>query len=185
MQPSHMHTERFSSVYRAHFDAISRYCLRRLPVEDARDATTEVFETAWRKFGTVSDHDDLLPWLYRVAHNVVRNRGRSSRRYLRLVDRASGQPRVHGRDPAELVVVNETERAVRAAMARLSEADREVIRLRAYEELSIEQVSLVLQCSVDAAKKRSSRALQRLRAALESEPDSTIPRANGKEGRTS
>lgn len=185
MQPSHMQTERFSDLYRAYFDAVSRYCLRRLPTEDARDATTEVFEVAWRKIGSVTGHDEMLPWLYRVAHNVVRNRSRSSRRYLRLINRVAAQPQTIGRDPVELVVASEPARAVMSALAGLSDADREIIRLRAYEDLSLEQVSLVLQCSVDAAKKRSSRALQRLRAALESNTDSTIPRADRKEGRAS
>lgn len=87
MQSAYRQDERFDVLYRAHFDAISRYCLRRLPVEDARDATIDVFETAWKRIDSVIDHDELLPWLYGVAHNVVRNRTRSARRYLRLTVR--------------------------------------------------------------------------------------------------
>ena len=174
--------EQFSVVYRAHLDAISRYCLRRLPIDDARDATTDVFETAWRKFDTVADHNEILPWLYGVASNVVRNRSRSSRRHLRLVSRMASQPASHAQDPADQVLLSEPTRSVQVALNQLSESDREIIRFRAYEDLSVEQLSLVLGCSLDAAKKRSSRALRRLRAAVESlgviEP---TPRANRKE----
>ncbi len=182
---SKVQSERFEAVYRAHFESVSRYCLRRLPVEDARDATTEVFETVWRKLDTITDHDHVLPWLHRVAHHVVLNRSRSTRRYLRLVDRIAGEPGRLERDPADMVLVSEPHRRVQMAMASLGATDREILRLRAYEELSVRQLSLVLECSVDAAKKRSSRALQRLRAALESQAVSSAPRALGKEGRTS
>ena len=167
MHSAQRQDERFDALYRAHFDAISRYCLRRLPVEDARDATTDVFETAWRKFDRVTDHDELLPWLYGVAHNVIRNRLRSTRRHLRLISRLASQPTSYGTDPADQVLLSKPGRSVQQAMDRLPESDQEILRLRAYEELTIHEVSLVLECSADAAKKRSSRALQRLRAAVE------------------
>lgn len=68
-------------------------------------------------------------------------------------------------------------------MKRLSEADQEILRLRAFEELTIQQISLVLECSIDAAKKRSSRALQRLRTEVENIGTvPATPRAPRKEG---
>ena len=186
MHSAQRQDERFDALYRAHFDAISRYCLRRLPVEDARDATTDVFETAWRKFDRVTDHDELLPWLYGVAHNVIRNRLRSTRRHLRLISRLASQPTSYGTDPADQVLLSEPGRSVQQAMDRLPESDQEILRLRAYEELTIHQASLVLECSADAAKKRSSRALQRLRAAVENIGSVDVsPRAIRKEGTSS
>ena len=183
MQTAQRQDGQFDALYRAHFDAISRYCLRRLPVEDARDATTEVFETAWKKLDATTDQDELLPWLYGVAHNVVRNRSRAARRRLRLVARLTNQPTAHAADPADQVLLSEPGRSVQEAMGRLSESDQEILGLRAYEDLTIHQISLVLECSVDAAKKRSSRALQRLKTEVENiDAVHATPRAARKEG---
>ena len=63
---------------------MTRYCLRRLPVADANDATAEVFLVAWKKIDRVPAGEEALPWLYGVARNVVRNFSRSTRRSGRL-----------------------------------------------------------------------------------------------------
>ena len=49
------------------------------------------------------------------------------------------------------------------SLARLKPSDQEVLRLRAYEHLTLSEVAIVLGCSVPAAKQRSARAIKRLR----------------------
>ena len=71
---------KFRRIYDEHFEAVTRYCLRRLPVADVNDATAEVFLVAWSKIDRVPDGGESLPWLYGVARNVVRNSVRSARR---------------------------------------------------------------------------------------------------------
>jgi RNA polymerase sigma-70 factor (ECF subfamily) len=56
---------------------------------------------------------------------------------------------------------------VRAALARLSEADREVLVLRYLEQLPLREVAAVLGVGESAVKMRHFRALERLRALLE------------------
>ena len=81
------------------------------------------------------------------------------------------------------VVRNESDRELLEALSTLSPADQEVLRLRAYEELTLEQISHVLECSVDAAKQRSSRAIKRLRAQLDKGARVNVdPRATQKGG---
>ena len=55
--------------------------------------------------------------------------------------------------------------AVLEALGSLSDSDQEVILLRSYEELSTAEIAVVLDCTREAAKKRLSRALKRLRKA--------------------
>ena len=58
---------------------------------------------------------------------------------------------------------------VRAALALLAEADREVLLLRYLEQLPLREVAAVLGVSESAVKMRHFRALERLRALLEAE----------------
>jgi RNA polymerase sigma-70 factor (ECF subfamily) len=53
------------------------------------------------------------------------------------------------------------------ALGRLSEGDREVVLLCAWEGLSIEEAATALGCSPTAAKVRLHRARRRLRAELD------------------
>lgn len=68
--------ERFERVYRDHYDAVLRYCLRRCCREDALDAAAETFMVAWRRRDVVPESYEL-PWLYGVARRVVANQRRS------------------------------------------------------------------------------------------------------------
>lgn len=175
----------FKVMYDRNFDAVARYCLRRLPERTAHDAVSEVFLTAWRRCDAVSSGDESLPWLYGVAKNVVRNVDRSHRRSLRLSAKVKAQPHYDEPSPEIQVVRNEQDDELVAALKTLKPGDQEVLRLRAYEGLSIRQISIALGCSEEAAKKRVSRALGRLRKAAaidEPVPSGINPRATQQGG---
>jgi RNA polymerase sigma factor (sigma-70 family) len=57
--------------------------------------------------------------------------------------------------------------AVRGALLSLSDADQRVIHLRVVDRLPYDEVATELGCSAGAARVRSSRALARLRAAID------------------
>ncbi len=162
---------RFQRAYADHVDAISRYCLRRLPVDDARDAVAETFSVAWRRIESMPDHEGTLPWLYGVARNVVRNVERSSRRTVRLRSKIASQPHTDSASAEAIVVRRAEDQAVVDAIDALRPADREVLRLRGYEGLTTGEVAVVLGISAAAAKKRSARAMQRLRRSLGQNPE--------------
>ncbi len=69
--------------------------------------------------------------------------------------------------PEVVVVRNADHERLLAALGRLKPKDQEVLRLRAYEHLTLAEVSIVLGCSVPAAKQRSARAMKRLRQAAD------------------
>jgi RNA polymerase sigma-70 factor (ECF subfamily) len=76
----------------------------------------------------------------------------------RLLDARSG--------PGERLARQELARRVREAVARLSEADREIVLLRNFEGLSNQEAAALLQIRADAASQRYGRALLRLRQLL-------------------
>jgi RNA polymerase sigma-70 factor (ECF subfamily) len=69
----------------------------------------------------------------------------------------------------------EVQRRVRAALALLGEADREVLVLRYLEQLPLRDVAAVLGVGVSAVKMRHFRALERLRVLLEAEREEDEP----------
>lgn len=81
---------KFRRVFDEHFDAINRYCLRRLPREDANDAVAQVFVVAWRKVDQMPKREGTLPWLYRIACFEVSTMRRSGRRRHALRSRLNG-----------------------------------------------------------------------------------------------
>jgi RNA polymerase sigma-70 factor (ECF subfamily) len=174
MGPDHTRDERFQSLFDAHVDAVTRYCLRRLPRDDVADAAAEVFAVAWRRVGHVPGGDDALPWLYGVARNVIRNAQRSTRRRARLEVVVASDLAPHADDPARVVADRSEQAVVLAALGRLRPHDQEVLRLRVFEELSLREIAIALGCSAEAAKKRVARATRRLQAAVAASP---APRA--------
>jgi RNA polymerase sigma-70 factor (ECF subfamily) len=152
-------------AFDAHYEAVSRYCHRRLPAGDANDAAAQVFAVAWRKADDMPDGEATLPWLYGVARYEVSSAWRSQRRRRNLQEKLDGQAR-HPEPGPEVVVMRRAEQSeLMAALGTLRAADQEVLRLRAFEGLTMHEVAVVLGCSVEAAKKRSARAMRRLRRA--------------------
>lgn len=158
---------KFRGIFDAHLPMVQRYCVRRLSTADANDAVSEVFLVVWRRIDEVPGGDETLPWVLGVARNAVRNLQRSGRRAARLSVKTATEPVVDDPGP-ELQVLRAAEyEVVAAALATLSAGDQEVIRLRAWEELTAPQIAAVLGCSVPAAEKRVARASARLSRAVE------------------
>ena len=153
---------KFRRMFEAHYDLMLRYCLRRLPPSDANDAVAEVFAVVWRRIDSVPAGDDAVLWIYGVARNIVRNAKRASRRSVRLRAKLDSLAAESVPDTATVVVANEEDRQLVEALTRLSADDQEIIRLRAYEGLTSNQIAVVVGCSHDAARKRLSCALSRL-----------------------
>jgi RNA polymerase sigma-70 factor (ECF subfamily) len=158
---------RFREAFDNYFDAVTRYCLRRLPQSNANDAAANVFVVAWRKIDEMPEGDETLPWLYGVARNEVRTFRRSLRRSTALWVKLSGQPTYQPAGPEAVVIRNDEQAQLVRALNTLGSSDQEILRLRAYENLQINQIATVLGCTPDAAKKRCSRATKRLRDAVD------------------
>jgi RNA polymerase sigma factor (sigma-70 family) len=157
--------EKLRAVFDAHYEAVSRYCHRRLPAVDANDAAARVFAVAWRKIEEMPTGDAALPWLYGVARYEVGSIRRSARRRRNLQEKLGGQARHANPGPENLVVGGSKDSELMQALLSLRPQDQEVVRLRALEGLSTTELAVAMSCSVEAAKKRSARAMKRLRRA--------------------
>jgi RNA polymerase sigma factor (sigma-70 family) len=159
--------ERFEAIYAAHQRAVLGYVLRRTDADTAPDVVSDVFLVAWRRLEAVPD--DSLPWLLGVARRTLANQRRAARRRDALGERLQASQLTTAAD--QPTTVNDT---VLRAFGRLSEADRELLTLVAWEGLTTRQAAKVLGTTAVAARVRLHRARHRLAAALEAEEASTV-----------
>jgi RNA polymerase sigma-70 factor (ECF subfamily) len=160
-------TQRFEAVFRAHHRAVLRYALRRTDPATAEEVVSETFLVCWRRLDDVPD--DPLPWLLGTARRCLANLRRSTKRSAALAARATAlDPGDAGRDPGEMLGASEV---VRDAFAGLSENDREVLRLVAWDGLDLVAAAKVLGCTRAAFAVRLHRARRRLKARLAAAED--------------
>lgn len=160
--------KRFTELVHVHGDAVHRYLRRRYlgaDGSDAEDLLADVMAVAWRRLDDVPQGAEL-PWLYGVARRRLANaRGRSARR-----DRLAAPLRPRGpSSSAEDEALADL--ALRAALERLPEKEREALTLTAWEGLTPEQLAIALGVSVNAAAIRLSKAKTHLLALLATSAD--------------
>jgi RNA polymerase sigma-70 factor, ECF subfamily len=162
--------ECFPEIFDSYAPSVLRFARRRLDDGDAAwDVVNDTFTTAWRHWDRRPAAGELLPWLYAIAGNAVRDQRRSAGRQSRLIARLSAAGTAsHTADPADGIVLGQS---VAGALARLPAADQEVLRLVAWEGMTdARAIGLVLGLSPAAVRTRVHRARRRLRSLL-NEPD--------------
>ena len=158
--------ERFERLYAELYVPISGYVVRRVGnPEDAAEVIAETFSTLWRRLDSCPAGGDVRPWLFGVARRVMANQRRSERRRSALAERLTAE--LDATSPP-LVAAGSDGRIARAFEA-LSEPDREVLSLMAWERLSREELSVVLGVSSAVVRLRLHRARRRFKAALDRE----------------
>lgn len=156
---------RFRRLFDDHFRVVLGYALRRCPSPaDAADVAADVFLTAWRRIDDLPT-DDALPWLIGTARGAVANLRRGQLRRSRLADRLRNDLLVNSpvSPPSSGVA------PVEAAMDRLSRADRELLRLIAWDGLTPIQIAALDDVPASTVRSRLRRARARLAAALAAE----------------
>ncbi len=153
-------------LIRRHHRAVYGY-LRHMGADEAtaEDLTQETFTRAWQAVERLRAAGSLRAWLLRIARNE----------FLQLVRRA--RPAAHGpialpetADPGpgghEVVAIHERDSLLRRAVRSLDVEQREVIALHYFEDLSLREISAVLEIPAGTVKSRLHRALERLRELL-------------------
>jgi len=153
---------------------------------DPSDVVQEVFMDALRKMPDYLQERPLTfyPWLRQLAwerlaklhERHVQAQKRAATREVRwdgalpdesalvLADRLLAP----GSSPSKQVLRREMQGRVQAALARLTEHEREVLVMRYLEQLSIHEIAAVLGITESGVKSRHLRALQRIRGLLSS-----------------
>jgi len=161
--------ELFGVVFDRHFVTIHRYLERRIGRDGADELSGEVFRIAFeqrKRFRPV--HESALPWLYGLATNLMLKRWRGERREARAVARLEAASH-NGSGPDEgggRIAATMARDRLLQALAELPAADRDVVVLIAWEDLSYEEVATALDIPVGTVRSRLNRARRRLRELL-------------------
>jgi RNA polymerase sigma-70 factor (ECF subfamily) len=167
---------RFELLYAKHAPAVKAYALRRADASTADDVVAEVFLVCWRRFDEIPA--DPLPWLLGVAKRVLSTQRRGERRRGALRERltetaidSSSAPLGFG----DRALADVADGALAAALVRLSDADRELLLLIAWDGLSPAQAATVLGVKPVTVRVRLLRARRRLTQALSREGSDLAP----------
>ncbi|MGY0062017.1 RNA polymerase sigma factor [Streptomyces sp. LZ34] len=156
--------QRFRDLYEECYPRVLAYASSLVGRQVGEDITSETFTVAWRRMRDIPTPP--LPWLLGVARNLTSElRRRDGRQYALAAEEA--QRIMASGAQVDDVAADVTEReAALQALARLSDADREVLTLVAWHGLGPRQAARVLGCSTATFSVRLHRARRRLERAV-------------------
>jgi RNA polymerase sigma factor (sigma-70 family) len=157
----------FQRLFRALAPSIHGFFLR----SAARGAAEDLLQTTFLKIHAARRSwrrgERLRPWAFTIAARVrvdwLRRHGRRDAELEEVEAEAAGDP-VGG--PGDAVLSRERAERVRLALDALPEAQRMVVHLHRFEELSFAEIGRALGISEGAAKLRAFRGYERLRTLL-------------------
>jgi RNA polymerase sigma-70 factor (ECF subfamily) len=152
----------FRSLFDEHLAEVWRYARRRCATSaDADDVAGETFAVAWRRRADLPpDRDFARLWLLGTARRVLANQRRGQDRQHRLRTRAAAVAApVVPADP-------DSGGELWQALSRLSPEDRDLLIMRAWDELAVQDMAVLLGCTPNAVSLRLHKARRRLAAAL-------------------
>ena len=160
--PDQARRERFEALVAEVYEPIQRYVRRRADVDMVDDVVADTLLALWRRLDDVPANA-RLPWAYGVARRTLSNARRASRRHMQLVRRIEFEPSTrpdsgfdHSLDPD-----------LHTALGQLSESDRELLHLWAWEQLEPAEMAIALGLTPNAASIRLHRAKGKLAEILE------------------
>jgi len=183
----------FSELYRSEGESVLIFLTRRTwDGETALELTAETFAVAlrsWRRLSTLAPEQQRA-WLFTVARRLLAGYLRRAKVERRAVRRLGMQlPEMHQDD---LLLIErraglpELRQTLERELSRLSDRQREALRMRVLEEHSYKEMALALGISEQTARARVSRGLRALARALEpyhaAHEEKLLDRAGSPEG---
>jgi len=152
----------FAELVGRHVDFVYSAALRMVrDAHLAEEVTQAVFLALARTAGQLTDRPVLSGWLHRTTQNLAANAVRSDVRRRAHEQEAAAMNELLSPEPD--LVWEHLAPHLDAALGELSDVDRDTLLLRYFQRKSAREIAQTLGTSEDAAQKRVSRAVERLR----------------------
>jgi RNA polymerase sigma-70 factor (ECF subfamily) len=168
------------AIYERYFDRIYRFAYSRLrSAQDAEDVTSAIFLKLCKSLDSFRGEAKFSTWIYTVANNAVMDSVRRRRPSVSLdadlrIDGDDSVPREIEDDapgPDDRVADADFARYVYSKLDVLPPAQRSVIELRFFMELSYQQIADQLGVELGTVKSRLNRAIAALRSLVSTEEE--------------
>lgn len=134
--------------------------------DDAQDIAQEAFIKTYRALADFRGESAFYTWLYRITVNTAMNYVTSSANKVKSVDvdmpeieSYDGSERLHDiANPENIMEGEDAKRLIKKALDSLSDDLRQAICLREIEEMSYEDIAVVMNCPVGTVRSRIFRA---------------------------
>lgn len=165
----------FGAIFDRHYDVVHGYLQRQVGPDLADELASQAFLVAFDKRDRFEcERPSARPWLFGIATNLLRHHQRGFRRQLRAYERTGVDPVVDAFDGLEARVdAAEMGRELAAALAQLSDEEREVLLLYAWADLTYTEIAEVLGLPVGTVRSRLHRARGRVRELLQADRANT------------
>lgn len=143
---------------------------------EANEATQDTFIAALGSLKSYQERTSFKAWLYKIALNISRSRLRKRNALERLKQTLTAIYKVHGQhapSPEDVIIGDEEDHAIWQALDKLGEKHRIPLVLRYYHELSIAEITEILNIKEGTIHSRLSIGRDRLRTELERHRKST------------
>lgn len=142
---------------------------------EAEDIVQEAFLRVYKNFHRYDEKQKFSTWLYRIATNLCIDKLRKRKPSYYLDAEMNDQEGMDGyslipgdeRTPESEYLLSETQRTIHQAIAGLPSKYKSVIILRYLQDMSLQEISDVLEMPVTTVKTRVHRGREFLRKKLE------------------
>lgn len=158
----------FSELVARYQDRIYRFLVRLTGAPDtALDLTQDTFLRAYQNLARWRPDALFKTWLFRIARNIAFDRLRREKRvvFVELEEDFAQQDPAAG--PDALLETAQRYRQLQAALGKLPVEHREILLLREIEEMTYDEIALVLDLNLGTVKSRIARARTALLAHIE------------------
>ena len=169
----------FAELYRRYRKPIYAYLSARTKdAATAEDLTAQVFFKALSAGDTFRGRGSYRAWLYQIARNTLTNwRTEKARLQIPVADLPEDSDQEDS--PSVITLAQEEQALLWDTVAELSDAQREVVRLRFWKELTIEEIASRTGRTTGAIRVLLHRSLRSLRKRLNGKDLSAILGATG------
>lgn len=161
----------FEEMYQAYVGILYNYGLHIIDnTWLIQEAIQDLFINLWKSRNTLSDTTSIKYYLFRSLRRKLHRMVNSEQSFTGISadDKSSQIPQINSFEAEHIAREDQLEqiRKLRAAMAELPPRQQEAIRLRFFDEFSLEEIATIMQMNEQSVRNLIQRSIKKLRQAF-------------------